>query len=558
MNNIHFLSLLLLLPLFLSCSDDRIERVLQLAEDELKTYKLSDSALIYLETIDYPEKLPEKEFAKYMLLLTKAHYRHKVSIENDTLITAAIEYYKRNNDVRNLSESYLYAGRISEVRGNLEEATKFFSEAFEQAISSGNCKQAGRCAYGLGELYMDKVDYQEAKKWLNLALSNFQESGSFFREINTLKRIGDCFVLNNQLDSAFILFDKALSITPKDRNALRSDLYKNIAISYFKAGKYDTAIFKIKKSITTLPDEKKYSLQYLILADIYQQNKQLDSAIYYNKKAISYAKDAGDYNSLSRAYNSLTQIGEIEADYSAALENYRLHKTVSDSIYQKQTYEATATLTKLYNKERLLVQNKELIIRNQRSIFFLIISLTVISLIVFSGFKILKRKKRDLIAKENTIRGMASVIENNHEMITTYKISNEEILKGYMRMVQLSNSPQKSKYKNFLLEYNKIMYDYDEEFKFDWNIFSCLLNNTHSQYIDKLKDRFNKLTDKEIQAIALQKASFEISDIADIFGYSINTVYKRNSDIRKKLKVPELGNIIEFIDQKLEGQQEIF
>lgn len=373
--NRRFLPLLLLLPLFLSCSDDRIGRVLQLAEDEMKTYKLSDSALIYLETIDYPEKLPEKDFAKYILLLTRAHYRHKVSIENDTLITVAIEYYKKNNDIRNLCESYLCAGRISEVRGNQEEATKFFSDALELAISSGNHKQAGRCAYGLGELYMDKADYREAKKWLNRALSSFQESGSFFHEINTLKRIGDCFVLNNQLDSAFILFDKALAITPKDKNALRSDLYKNMAISYFKAGKYDTAISQIKQSIALLPDEKQYSLQYLSLADIYQQNKQLDSAIYYNKKAISYAKDAGDYNSLSRAYNSLTQIGEIEADYSAALENYRLHKTVSDSIYQKQTYEATTTLTKLYNKERLLVRNKELIIRNQRYIFFLIIFL---------------------------------------------------------------------------------------------------------------------------------------------------------------------------------------
>jgi tetratricopeptide (TPR) repeat protein len=549
--NRRFLPLLLLFPLFLSCSDDRIGRVLQLAEDEMKTYKLSDSALIYLETIDYPEKLSEKDFAKYMLLLTKAHYRHKVSIENDTLISAAIEYYKRNSDIRNLSESYLCAGRISEVRGNTAEATKYFSDALELAISSGNHKQAGKSAYGLGELYMDKADYREAKKWLNLALSNFQENGSFFHEINTLRRIGDCFILNNQLDSAFILFDKALAITPKDKNALRSDLYKDMAISYFKAGKYDTAISKIKQSIALLPDEKQYPIQYMILADIYQQSKQLDSAIYYNKKAISYAKDIRDYNSLSKAYNSLIQIGEMEANYSKALENYRLHKTVSDSIYQKQTYEVTATLTKLYNKERLLVQNKELIIRNQRYIFFLIISLTAISLIVYFGFRILKKKKQDIIDKDNTIKGMASVIKNNQEMFMAYKISNEEILKVYMRMVQLSNSPQKDRYKNFLLEYNKIMYDCNEEFKFDWNIFCGLLNNTYDKYIDKLKARFKKLTDKEIQAIALQKAGFEILNIADIFGYSINTVYKRNSDIRKKLEIQELGNIIEFIDQKL-------
>ena len=552
MNKKYIFSLLLLFfLLFLSCSENRTEKVLQLAEDEMKVYKLSDSALIYLEAIDYPEKLSEKDFAKYILLLTKAHYRHKISIENDTLITVAIEYYKRHNDVRNLCQSYLYAGRISEVRGDIEEATKYFSNALELAISSENYKQAGKCAYGLGELYVDKTGYRESKKWLSLALSNFQKSENFYHEINTLRRIGDCFVLNNQLDSALILFDKALSITPKDRNALRSDLYKNMAISYFKAGKYDTAISKIKKSIAVLPDEKQYSLQYLILADIYQQNKQLDSAIYYNKKAISSAKDAGDYNSMSKAYNSLAQIGEIEADYPKALENYRLYKTVSDSIYQKQKYDATTTLTRLYNKERLLAQNRELTIRNQRYIIFSIILLAITSLIVYFGFKILRRRRRDIIDKENTIRAMELAIKNNEEMIMTYKITNQEILKGYMRMVQLSISPQKNKYKNFLQEYNKITYNCDKEFKFNWNIFCDLLNNAHRKYVDKLKCRFKRLTNKEIQAIAMQKAGFEMSDIAEIFGYSINTVYKRNSDIRKKLKIPELGNIIEFIDQKL-------
>ncbi|MFT4224317.1 tetratricopeptide repeat protein [Dysgonomonas sp.] len=548
--NIHFPFFLLFL-LLLSCSDNRTGRLLRLTEDELAVYKPSDSSLIYLEMIDYPEKLPEKDFAKYILLLTEAHYRHKVTIENDTLITAAIRYYKRNNDVRSLSLSYLYAGRIWEVRGNTEGAAKYFSEAFELSTSSGDYKQAGKSAYGLGELYMDKTDYRESMKWLNLALSNFRESGSLFHEINTVKRLGDCFVLNNQLDSALILFEKALSITPKDKKALRSDIYKDMAVSYFKAGEYDTAISSIKKSIAILPEEKQYSLQYLILADTYQQNKQLDSALLYNKKAITYAKDAEDYNSLSQAYSSLVRIGEIETDYLKALENYRLHKTASDSVYQKQTYEAAATLTKLYNKERLLVKNKELIIRNQRYMFFLIVSLALVLLIVSSGFKILKRRRQDIIDKENAIRSMELVIKNNEKTIMTYKISSEEILKGYMRMVQLSISPQKDRYKNFLLEYNKVMYDSDAEFRFNWNIFCGLLTNAHNRYIEKLRYRFKKLTDREIQAIAMQKAGFEISDIAGIFGYSINTVYKRNSDIRKKLKIPELGNIIEFIDQKL-------
>lgn len=548
-----FRNILLILLFFISfaCSDNEDKWLLRLAENEMSVYKVPDSALIYLEEIYFPEKLSEKNYAKYLFLLTKAHYRNKISIANDTLISVAVDYYRKTNDSWYLAEASLYAGRIYEVREETEKAKGYFHEAFELAIFSKAYEQAGRCAYGLGELYMDTKDFQEALNWLEVALENFHKSEQLFHEINTFRRIGDYYVLTGQTDLALHFFTKALSITPVENDVLRSDLYKNRAIAHAKIGEYDTAIVMIKKSVDELPEKKQYPLQYSILADIYLQQMKPDSAIAYYKRALSYVKDLGDYDFLHTPGNLCDGSDEKKAELLVMIEKHRLYKTVSDSIYQKQTYESLPPPAKLHANERLLHQNKMLSKRNHRYTIIIILILIAVPFITYSVFKLLKKRKLDIMNKEKVIKKMKIEKRSYEEVIATYKISNEEFLKGYVHMVQLSISPKKNKYKNFLLEYNKILHNRDEEFNFNWLIFSDLLNSTYNRYFDRLKLVFTSLVEKEIQSIAMQKAGFELADIAELFGYSIHTVYKRNSEIRKKINLTESGNIVEFIDKKL-------
>lgn len=183
-------------------------------------------------------------------------------------------------------------------------------------------------------------------------------------------------------------------------------------------------------------------------------------------------------------------------------------------------------------------------------IYILLVLLVGNLILFYYGMRIYRKRKKEIQCNENRLQGMLKKIEYNEEIIAAYKISNIEVLNGYVRMVQLSISPRKNKYKTFLLEYNKIMYNLDEAFFFNWEIFCHLLNNAYNKYLDRLYADYSYLSDKEVYVIAMQKAGFEIAEIAEISGYSINTIYKRNSDIRRKMEIPESGNIIEFIDER--------
>jgi len=142
-------------------------------------------------------------------------------------------------------------------------------------------------------------------------------------------------------------------------------------------------------------------------------------------------------------------------------------------------------------------------------------------------------------------------IENVKGIIKSSEISREEILRVYILMVRQSVSTKRDRYQKFLLDYNSFIQNNNEEFRFEWEGFRVLLNSVCNNYIDELESIYPTLSEKEIQVISMQKAGFNFSDVANISGYSINTIYKRNSDIRRKLGVPELGNIIHFIDHKV-------
>ncbi|MDR1707206.1 helix-turn-helix transcriptional regulator [Dysgonomonas sp.] len=167
----------------------------------------------------------------------------------------------------------------------------------------------------------------------------------------------------------------------------------------------------------------------------------------------------------------------------------------------------------------------------------------------------MKKKKQSVQNKEKVIDRLEQDIEQVKEKIQACKMSTQEILRVYILMVRLSVSPQRNRHQKFLQDYNSIIYDNNEEFRFESESFRVLLNNICNNYIDKLESAFPVLSEKEVQVISMLKAGFDISDIANISGYSVNTIYKRNSDIRRKLGIPESGNIIHFTDHKLGENQ---
>lgn len=89
------INLLMILVLFISCVQEKEDdNVLSRVEACMELFP--DSALSLLSQIDCPECLRGQQRADYALLLTQALDKNYLdSLQSDSLIMIAVEYYKR-------------------------------------------------------------------------------------------------------------------------------------------------------------------------------------------------------------------------------------------------------------------------------------------------------------------------------------------------------------------------------------------------------------------------------------------------------------------------------
>lgn len=493
-----------------------------------------DSALSLLEFIEYPTELSQKEYAKYCQLLVTAHKKNKILIYEDTLIQFAVDYYKNQpSSVNNYIESLILAGNVYEERDDLTLAEKYYGEAFQLSKDIRDTTSLGISSFELGGLYKYLEDYNNSIRWFKIAFEIYNKQDDLKMKYSISRNIADCYVLSRKTDTAIIIYNKLLDSIPNTKSWIKADIYKNMAMTYKHNKQYREGLSCIKKSIESTHEESLLPVQYAILASIYDDIKQTDSTLYYTKKTLRYAKLQKDLELMHKVYEII-----LETEYDSAFENYILTGSLSDSIYQKQKYE-TDKYQRLYNAERMENRNKDLRIQRQ---LIIIISVCIIAcfVILFLYFK-RKKQKEEILLKEE--------IENKKDIINSIRTSVYQRLTIYQKMVRLSISPNHKKHSAFLKEYNKIVFNKDEDFSFDWELTEKLGNIIFDNYFIKLKSATLDLTEIHQNIIILLKLGFNVQDIAAILNKSIHTIYRNCSNIRKQLNIPEKESIIDFIDK---------
>lgn len=493
-----------------------------------------DSALLLLESIDFPDELTERDYAKYCQLLVTAHQKNKIMIHNDTLIQFAVRHYKKNaSDMNNYIRSLILAGNVYEERDSDYLAEKYYKEAFELSKNIHDSLSMGISSFELGGLYKYMANYDESISWFRIAFEVFKTKGNTVMKHRSLRHIADCYALSGKTETALDIYNQLLAILPDTKNNVKADFYKNMAMTYKDTKHYQEGLANIRKSIELTSKESLYPIQYTILASLYSATGQRDSAAYYNKEALQYAISQGDLSLILKVYEI-----QLEKEYNKTFENYILSGSVSDSIYQKQKYE-TVKYQRLYNVEKIKERNKDLIIQRQYIIFTSVLLISIM-IALFLYIRIQKRKKEVLLIKE---------IDDKNDIINSIRNNLFQELNIYNKMVRLSISANKEKYKTFLKEYNKILYNKDEDFEFEWNTLVYLVNNIFDNYAQKLNNICPDISEIEEKIIILQKAGYNVSEISDILGKSIHTIYKYNSAIRKKMNMTDNETIVDFFEK---------
>ena len=172
-----------------------------------------DSAMAILQHIPTPETLHGKAQADYSLLMTQAMDKNYINFTSDSLIKFAVGYYGgHTEDLVAKGKSFYYYGRVMESLDKVEDAMTFYLKAKDVLENSQEYKLLGLMSEGLGNL-------NRKQKLFDAALINFRTSLQFYSKMPdslgisfAYRNIGRVFLYNEQLDSAYYYFDKALHI----------------------------------------------------------------------------------------------------------------------------------------------------------------------------------------------------------------------------------------------------------------------------------------------------------------------------------------------------------
>ena len=312
---------------FMSCDktvkyDDNLLFAMKLLEEN------PDSSYSILESITTPQKMSQRDYALYCLLLTQSIEKTYRPLLSDSLIKTSLNYFKDNMDRKLLAQSYFYAGRANEEMKNVLKAIEYYLNVIDLLVDSDeNYKLLFLSHYYLGNLYSEQELFEDELLMHKKAYYYSTLLGDSMNIAYALQAIGTTFLEIEKKDSALCYYEKAASWIHLDDSISLAYIYNCVGTTYDRLEKYDLALKYANKSGNIQPEKDELCYCYILKAQIFVHMCQFDSAgIYYGKSISSdnlYTKAA--------SYEGLADVAEMVGNCKQALRYRRIYDVYRDS-----------------------------------------------------------------------------------------------------------------------------------------------------------------------------------------------------------------------------------
>lgn len=381
-----------LLSVFMFSCSSSVKNPLLLCADTLMETR-PDSALTILESISSPQKLSSADRAFYALLLTQARHKNYITLDDDSLIKTAVEYYGDKKKSLNAAKAHYYLGATYREMGR----TAFAVEEYLAAIRLMPVKNEF-----LAMIYDNLAVCYEDENLNNVAMEAYRSAYKILKggrdQGYPLRGIARVFSLQNRKDSALHYYQKAFdSALSVQDSSLMGALYCDYAMYYNEEKDYLKADNYVSKAIETTDQNE--AVACLLKAKIMLNMNKLDSAIYYYSKNI----DQFDIYEKAVCYNGMYQVAKKKGAWEAAIKNIDTYVILYDSI---QVIADKKELNRLMDKHEL-EEHKRILSQHAKMLIIILFSLSLAVMIIcvfYFLWKDRRRKKRYIALQQELIQ----------------------------------------------------------------------------------------------------------------------------------------------------------
>lgn len=591
---IRYLYIFIICGLLCACEQREATDLLSKVEGCMEEYP--DSALLLLNQLPQPETLHGKQCADYALLLTQARDKNYLdSLQSDSLIKLAVDYYQDSDDKVRAGKAFFYYGKVMALQDNDTIAMQAYLNAQTKLEKTREYKLQALVQEYIGRINDDRDMFDEA-------LDNYRKSANFYLKAgDTLGAVYSCryiswiYEIRQNHDSLTWYLNSGISLLRGDSaSPILPSLLQMLGIVEKRNGDYSSAEKKLLAAIKyeKIPNSIKH--YYFSLGDVYMQIGQLDKA----KECFEQGLTSKDTFTQSGAYNYLYLLEKQKADYPKAL----YYKEKSDSllkIYQNENLRSQMlTIQRKYETEKIQMEKNLLEKEKQKQLYFWIsISSLLIVIGLFLYFWLKKRyrtiyRKRLKVHAEKTLEtikynervigqyicqiddlkqreGIAARIAEQQLDSLNQKISELEVKNELSAKEQIVKLNQKIQ---ILVSENKAIKEDSctggiyvlEQLKKGLLIVENLtqkekskvfeyMNLMFGDFVSKLKKEYS-LNDNNLMLAIFVKLNFSSVELMMVFQCEKNSIFKKKQRLRDKLKMnydDELERYLTFYPSQL-------
>ena len=555
------LPFLLLCTTFFSCRDGgRTESILRTADSLMEEHP--DSALYILRRDSLEICRSGKDYRLwYALSRTEADDKCYILHVSDSTMRAAANYYNSHgSDFQRVRANYLL-GRVYCDMHLYGHALTSFNKAIkvESENDSAINRYKARSATWAGYVYEVKGLHKDALRYNKLAYGYAKKAGAQVTEVYSLRDIGRSYSYLKQNNTAIPYYRQAAKKAKAIGDAnLYNIVMEELAGIYIEEGQLDDAYSALNTPFLATTD-KDISSHYYVWAYYFEQTGQLDSAVAYNKRGMSYSNNTEKRDACLDIIRILNKQGKRDE----AMEYYDKYSVYSDSVTASELNETSDMLSQV--EKNIDIERKNTVLAETKTnltilLSVIIFTVIVVSLILIKHYSNVKKRIREQQERANNYLSQLQETEmqkmkRNEEHIaqleTELSVSNEkltEIRKSLMRNEAEMQAKQnehmlfKEKHRELLIadltdtDVYKLYHTPNAvPSSADYHRLVEALNKAYNNFTKRLKEFYPDINDNEVWICCMVKAGLSSKEICNISPYSYSSLGMAKSRLYFKM-----------------------
>jgi adenylate cyclase len=365
--------------------------------------RIADSLKIIYQTGGYPDSI-ELEVLHELSFNEMNDYNLALSFATELILLSTekgipIFQYR----------GYLQKGRITRLKGDLQEAIQLFFRSAEFAEKAGYSEGVGGAYISIADIYSINGSSENAILYYNRAIELLRNTNDSVTLATALLNAGDEYFNSQKYDSALLYF-KESGVIFKNVDYLIGTAYNlgNVGMVYAEQDNDALAETNINEAIAILEELQDYypiAVYLTYMSDIYSNKGEDEKALAYAKRSLELAEQYGLKEQISDANLKLSEIYEAAGDLEQSYLYYKNHIAYRDSVRNIESVQQMADLRTNYEVSQkqievdLLNQQKE---NQQIIVIATVIALFLIGLLAFGLYRrsIFIQRTSKIIEKE--------------------------------------------------------------------------------------------------------------------------------------------------------------